>query len=156
MSILVVEDDENKRIQLQRFLESIIPNEDVIFERSLQSGVRKIRSTHFDLVILDMTLPQYDLSPDEPSDDTHIFGGQEFLAQMDRFDVYTPVLVFTQFEVFGKPPNEMNLENLNRNLELEYPVIYKGFVYYHASINTWKNELGKKLTEFGFLQGGSQ
>src|SRR5450830_652424 len=156
MSILVVEDDENKRIQLQRFLESIIPDENVMFERSLQSGVRKIRGAHFDLVILDMTLPQYDLSPDEPSDDTHIFGGQEFLAQMDRFDVCTPVLVFTQFEVFGKPPNEVNLESLNRNLEFEYPSIYKGFVYYHASINTWKNELLKKLTEFGFLQGSSQ
>ncbi|MEN5242863.1 response regulator [Pseudomonas atacamensis] len=156
MSILVVEDDENKRIQLQRFLESVIPNEDVIFERSLQSGVRKIRSDHFDLVILDMTLPQYDLSSDEPSDDTHIFGGQEFLAQMDRFDVSTPVLVFTQFEVFGKPPNEMNLESLNGNLKLEYPTIYKGFVYYHASINTWKIDLRKKLAELGFLQGGSQ
>ena len=156
MSILVVEDDENKRIQLQRFLESVIPHENVIFERSLQSGVRKIRSDHFDLVILYKTLQQYYLSPDEPSDDTHIFGGQEFLAQMDRFDVSTPVLVFTQFEVFGKPPNEMNLESLNGNLKLEYPTIYKGFVYYHASINTWKIELRKKLAEFGFLQGGSQ
>ncbi|MBJ2211424.1 MULTISPECIES: response regulator [Pseudomonas] len=153
MTILVVEDDENKRIQLLRFLEGVIPKEVVVFERSLQSGVRKIRSETFDLVILDMTLPQYDLSPDEPSDDTHIFGGQEFLAQMDRFDVLTPVLVFTQFEVFGKPPNEMDLASLNRRLEIEYPLIYKGFVYYHASINAWKEELRKKLADFGFLQG---
>lgn len=156
MSILVVEDDENKRIQLQRFLENVIPNEDVIFERSLQSGVARIRTDNFDLVILDMTLPQYDLGPDEPSDDTHIFGGQQFLAQMDRFDLLTPVLVFTQFEVFGKPPNEMNLASLNDNLRLEYPSIYKGFVYYHASINTWKIELSKKLAEFGLLKGDPQ
>lgn len=153
MTILIVEDDENKRIQLSQFLESIIPDEVVIFERSLQSGVSKIRDESFDLIILDMTLPQYDLSPDEPSDDTHIFGGQEFLAQMDRFDIFTPVLVFTQFEVFGKPPNEMDLDSLNKSLKMEYPLIYKGFVYYHASINTWKDELRTKLAEFGFSCG---
>lgn len=150
MTVLVVEDDENKRVQLFQFLEKIIPSEVVIFERSLQGGVSRVRSEDFELIILDMTLPQYDLSPDEPSDDTHIFGGQEFLAQMDRFEIVTPVLVFTQFEVFGKPPNEMNLEDLNHKLSLDYPTIYKGFVYYHASINTWKKELRDKLDGFGF------
>ncbi|KWS41804.1 response regulator [Pseudomonas syringae] len=150
MTILIVEDDENKRIQLSQFLQAVIPNEDVQLQRSLQSGVKKIRQQTFDFIILDMTLPQYDLSPDEPSDDTHIFGGQEFLAQMERFDVRTPVVVFTQFEVFGKPPNEMNLESLDLKLKAEYPGVYKGVVYYHSSINSWKQQLKDKFIEHGF------
>lgn len=150
MKILIVEDDENKRIQLTQFLSSFAPQEEVQVQRSLQSGVRKIRRETFDLIILDMTLPQYDLSPDEPSDDTHIFGGQDFLAQMERFDVGTPVVVFTQFEVFGKPPNELNLADLDLKLKAEYPNIYKGVVYYHSSINSWKQQLKDKLKEQGF------
>lgn len=154
MTILIVEDDENKRVQLSQFLQLIIPNETVQLQRSLQSGVKKIRHEQFDLIILDMTLPQYDLSPDEPSDDTHIFGGQDFLAQMERFDVKTPVVVFTQFEVFGKPPNELNLESLDIKLKNEYPLVYKGVVYYHSSINSWKQELKDKLIEQGYACEG--
>lgn len=154
MTILIVEDDENKRVQLSQFLQLVIPEEAVQLQRSLQSGVKKIRQERFDLIILDMTLPQYDLSPDEPSDDTHIFGGQEFLAQMERFEVRTPVVVFTQFEVFGKPPNELNLESLDLKLKAEYPLVYKGVVYYHSSINSWKQELKDKLIEHGFICKG--
>lgn len=40
MTILIVEDDENKRIQLSQFLQAVIPNEDVQLQRSLQSGVK--------------------------------------------------------------------------------------------------------------------
>lgn len=150
MRILIIEDDENKRVQLSQHLSEIIPNEAVFLERSLQSGIRKIRSEKFDLIILDMTLPTYDVSPDEPGDDTHIFGGREFLSQMERFDIETPVIVFTQFEVFGKPPNEMRLEDLDRELADEYSRTYTGAVYYHAAINSWKEELNKKLSKIGF------
>lgn len=150
MKILIVEDDENKRVQLSDYLKVVIPNESVLLERSLQSGVRRVKEELFDLIILDMTLPMYDVSPDEPGDDTHIFGGQEFLSQMDRFDIDIPVVVFSQFEVFGKPPNEMRLEDLNRKLFDEYPAIYQGAVYYHASLNSWKEELRAKLVFNGF------
>lgn len=151
MTILIVEDDENKRVQLSEYLKLLIPTEIVLLERSLQSGVRRVKDELFDLVILDMTLPRYDVSPDEPSDDTHIFGGREFLSQMDRFDIHTPVVVFTQFEVFGKPPNEMRLEDLDRELSEEYSSTYQGAVYYHASLNSWKDELRKKLVFNGFV-----
>ena len=150
MKILIVEDDENKRVQLSDFLRTIIPSETVVLERSLQSGVRRVKSEALNLIILDMTLPMYDASPDEPSDDTHIFGGREFLSQMERFDINIPVVVFTQFEVFGKPPNEMRLDDLNRELFDDYPETYQGAVYYHASLNSWKEELRTKLVFNGF------
>lgn len=152
MKILIIEDDENKRIQLAQFLTQLIPEHEVFLERSLQSGVRKIRQDAFDLIILDMTLPQYDITPDEPADDTHIFGGRQFLTQMDRFEVETPVIVFTQFEVFGKPPNELTLESLDLQLKSLFPDIYNEAIYYHSSIDSWKASLKEKLVNFGFLK----
>ncbi len=141
MRILVVEDDENKRTQLLQFLGGAVPDGAFTIARSLNSGVRQIRQQCFDLVILDMTLPNYDASPDEPADDTHIFGGREFLSQMERFDIITPVVVFTQFEVFGKTPSEMKIEDLDRELKEEFTESYKGTVYYHASLDSWKSQL---------------
>lgn len=141
MKILVVEDDENKRTQLLRFLCELLPDRVLTTERSLNSGVRRIRQELFDLIILDMTLPTYDASPDEPADDTHIFGGREFLSQMERFEIVSPVIVFTQFELFGKPPNEMRIEDLDRELKEEFTDSYNGTVYYHASLDSWKYQL---------------
>ncbi|MGQ7242989.1 hypothetical protein ACUN9V_05940 [Salinicola sp. V024] len=145
MKILIVEDDENKRIQLSNYLDEVVPDAFLLIERSLQSGVRRIRREQFDLVILDMTLPTFDPSSDEPGDDTVIFGGKDFLSQMDRFDIIAPVIVFTQFEVFGRGLNEVDLKDLDQELKKGFPEIYHSVVYYHASIDSWKTSLKAAL-----------
>ena len=142
MRILIVEDDENKSVQLDRFVRDTFPDAELCSTRSLQAGVRRIRTEPFDLVLLDMTLPNYEAGPDEPGGGTtHSFGGREFLKQMERFDVSTPVVVVTQFETFGKPPQSLNLEELDAQLRREHGGIYRGAVYYHASIHGWRDVL---------------
>lgn len=142
MSILIVEDDENKRVQLDRFLREAYPQADLRSARSLQAGVKYIRAEAFDLIMLDMTLPNYDAGPDEPGGGTtHSFGGREFLKQMERFDVRAPVVVVTQFETFGKPPQSLNLAELDAQLKRDHPSTYLGSVYYHASIRGWHDAL---------------
>lgn len=142
MKVLLVEDDENKRSQIEGFLNSSFPGIELEQAKSLQAGVRKIRSCNFDLVLLDMTLPNYDPSPDEPSGgSTHSFGGREFLKQSSRFGITTPVIVVTQFETFGKPPATTNLEELNGALHRDFGATYRGAVYYHPAIVGWRQEL---------------
>jgi CheY-like chemotaxis protein len=142
MKMLLIEDDENKRSALEGFLRSIMPDANLDEARSLQAGVRRARTTGYDLVILDMTLPNYDPSPDEPGGGTiHSFGGREFLKQMARFRINTPVIVVTQFEKFGKPPATTNLEELDQSLREEFSATYRGAVYYHAAIVGWQQEL---------------
>ncbi len=142
MKILLIEDDENKRSALKGFLHVRIPSGNLDEARSLQSGVRRARTTVYDLVILDMTLPNYDPSPDEPGGGAiHSFGGREFLKQMSRFRITTPVIVVTQFEKFGNPPTTTNLDELDQSLRNEFPATYRGAVYYHAAIMGWQQEL---------------
>ena len=141
MNILVVEDDENKRAQLSQFLNRAFPAARSIEARSLQSGLRLIRQKAPDLVLLDMTLPNYDAGFDEPGGQTHIFGGREFLRQMDRFDITVPVIVVTQFETFGKGPSEMGLNELDAELQSDHRSIYRGVIYYHAAIHGWEEKL---------------
>ena len=142
MKILLIEDDENKRSALEAFIGSQIQGVELDEAKSLQSGVRLARTSSYDLVILDMTLPNYDPSPDEPGGGTiHSFGGREFLKQMDRFQIKTPVVVVTQFEKFGKPPATTNLEELDQSLRSGFATTYRGAVYYHAAIVGWQQEL---------------
>lgn len=146
MHVLLVEDDENKQLQLRQFLSETYPRVSVDTARSLRNGIHLIRSTNPDLIILDMTLPSYDIGPDEPGGQMHPLGGREFLEQMDRFDLIVPVVVVTQFERFGKGPNAMHLHDLDIVLRKEHSVVYRGVVYYHAAIHGWKQEL-KELIE---------
>ena len=139
--VLIVEDDENKGVQFSQFLRDRFDPIEITIERSLQSGLRRIRREHPDLVLLDMTLPNYEPGPDETGGTTHIFGGREFLRQMDRFDIDVPVIVVTQFETFGKPPNMMGLRELDDQLRTDHATVYRGAVYYHASLHAWKDEL---------------
>ena len=153
MNILVVEDDENKRVQISQFLNKNFPYSKLQSERSVQSGLRHIRSCAPDLVLLDMTLPNYDTGPDEPGGKPHIFGGRELLLQMDRFEIVIPAIVITQFETFGKPPQAMKLPQLDAELRAEYPSMYRGVVYYNAAIHGWKEEL-QALIERVRVEGG--
>lgn len=142
MKYLLVEDDENKRFALENFLTSAFSDIDLDQAKSLQGGVRKLRNETYDLILLDMTLPNYDPSPDEPGGgSTHSFGGREFLKQMARFEIVTPVIVVTQFETFGKPPETTNLQELDRTLARDFSSTYKGAVYYHPAIEGWREEL---------------
>jgi CheY-like chemotaxis protein len=139
--ILVVEDDDPKWTALKKCLSTNFPQAEVILERSLQSGVRFIRSSAADLILLDMTLPNFDTGIDEPGGVTHSFGGQEFLRQMDRFDVRTPVIVVTQFETFSATNQTLRLPELDQQLKAEHGSVYMGAIYYNAAIQDWESKL---------------
>lgn len=145
MKILVVEDDENKRNQLLSFLNENYRDIDVECAFSVISAVRSLKRTSFDLILLDMTLPNYDLDNDGAGGGMHAFGGEEILRQMKRIQRKSPVIVVTQFETFGEPPNEKNLVELDRELRTEFRDNYIGSVYYHASIHDWISFLQNQI-----------
>ena len=89
-SILVIEDDSNKLTQLCNFLKENMRTVDVRTARSLQGGIKQVRASVPSLVLLDMTLPNFDATPDDPGGKTHNFGGREFLVFQLR------VIDFTQ------------------------------------------------------------
>ncbi len=152
MKILIVEDDENKGGQVEKFVRGTFPQFEVELERSFQSGLRSVRRERPSLILLDMTLPTYDVGPEEQGGQPQILGGREFLLQMDRFDIEVPVIVVTQFEIFGKPPQAMHLSDLDQLLRTEHPKIYRGAVYYHAAIDGWKGQL-KSMVEQSCIPG---
>jgi CheY-like chemotaxis protein len=144
-SILVIEDDGNKLTQLCGFLKESFQDVEIRTARSLQGGIKQVRASIPDLVVLDMTLPNFDATPDDAGGQTHNFGGKEFLKQLDRFDIKVPVVVVTQFITFGRGSQTIELGDLDKELKASFSPNYTGSVYYHASIHRWKEELQRLI-----------
>lgn len=143
--VLLVEDDENKRNQVLTLMATWFPSVEVSTAASLMSGVRAAKSRTPDLVLLDMTLPNFDLDDGETGGGMHAFGGVEFLKQVRRLRLDTKVIVVTQFETFGQPPNVKDLPELDAEMRANFGPVYRGAVYYHASIEDWSERLADMI-----------
>ena len=145
MNALIVEDDENKRIQLESFIRKAFPQAMVSIAKSLQSGLRLILLEKYDYVILDMTMPTYDISVEEDGGRPQAYAGREILRQLDRREIVLPVIVVTQFDRFGEGKETLTLSELDAQLRMQHPHIYMGSVYYNPALEGWKQELSRAI-----------
>lgn len=141
MEILIVEDDENKRMQISGFISDLVPRVSIDMANALQSGLRKIITGSYDLIILDMSMPTFEIDIHEDGGRMQAYAGREILSQMERREIEIPVLVLTQFDIFGKGDEALTLRELDETLRTTYPNIYKGSVYYDVATGTWKEKL---------------
>jgi CheY-like chemotaxis protein len=150
MRVLVIEDDEIKRNQVVEFLRETFSTVELGTTRSLQSGLRSILTGGLDLIILDMSLPTFDIGADESGGRPHAFGGREILRQMGRRGIQVPVIVLTQFDKFGVGADGMTLDALMAELERDHAGTYVGTVYYNVSREGWKEALMELMIRLGY------
>lgn len=141
MKILIIEDDLNKGRQLTGFLKQVVPGSIIRQARSYQSGLENIFEDAPDLVLLDMTLPTFDVSPTEAGWRTRPLGGMEVLSELHRMEVKCATIVVTQFESFGEGDDIVTLDELERRLGAEYSQLYLGVVAYQPSESGWREGL---------------
>ena len=60
VKVLIVEDDRNKANTITSFLQEIYPDIAIEYAMSYQSGVELAISNEYDLLLLDMSIPNYD------------------------------------------------------------------------------------------------
>jgi len=140
-SILLVEDDELKRNQIGGLVSEKFHPVNIKYARSLQSGVKAVMAGGNDLVILDMSMPTFDISTEDEGGRPQVYAGREVLRQMDRRRIRTPVIVVTQFDKFGEGEEALTLRELDEQLRESHPYTYRGVVYYDAAVEGWKKAL---------------
>lgn len=148
MKILVIEDDAHKARQLAEFVKveaEVTPAE----SRSYQSGLRAVLADSPDIVLLDMSLPTYDVSRVETGGRSRPYAGREILTELKRKGIATKVVVVTQFESFGEGSEAMTLTELKRELGGEFATNYVGTVFYQPSESSWRQELRSLLARCG-------
>ena len=152
MRVLIVEDDDEKSVHLSQFLSECFPSTTVSQARSLQSGLRAIYGDPPDLVLLDMTMRNFDLTPDEEGGRPHPFAGKEILRQMQRKRLRIPAIVVTHFVRFGEDDDFITLDELKQELVDRFPN-YIGTVQYRSNVDSWKAALAGLIRQVAHRQG---
>ena len=149
MKVLLAEDDSHKGEQLRGFLKALLPGATVTEARSFRSTVRALRREAFDALLLDMSMPVFDITDDEAGGRHDPYAGREVLAEMDRFGVKCPVIVVTQFDRFGSAERGTTLAELDAELVQAYPANYCGYVFFDTISETWREALRARLLDAG-------
>ncbi|WP_182911954.1 response regulator [Sphingomonas cavernae] len=141
MTALIIEDDELKTERLKSFLGQELPDHQIEVARSYKSGLRALVANTPALVILDMTLPTFDIAPGSDGGRPLNLGGRELLRQMKRRSLAYPTVVVTGFDAFGSEPQDVTLAQLDGELEAEFGDFYIGSVYFNATSDDWRDQL---------------
>ena len=143
MKALIVEDNSNKLNQIKETLKELYPDIDIDEAHSFNSGVKKVYQNIWDIVLLDMSLPTYDISHTESGGDKKPIAGKNIMKRMRNKKMSTPVIVITQFETFDD--DKISLDSLNGEFEESFKDIWKGTILY--SNDDWPIRLKEKLEE---------
>lgn len=145
MRILLIEDEHDKRDKIRCQVELLLGAKAIITEReSLRGGLKAILSMKdIDLILLDMSMPGFDLTDQFGSEDPESFAGIEIMSQMKLRDINIPVLVVTQYKSFEK--GSVSLEDLIEKMTKEFKPFFKGTIYYDSLLEGWKKQLADYL-----------
>lgn len=147
MKILIVEDDKYKSDAIIECLNDYFEKPKILISESLASGLFTLdENEDVELIILDMSMPSFDISDKDPVGGTpESYAGEDFLSHMSLLDMSIPVIVVTQFDNFDSEGKEISLSKLSKRLFEDHPQVFKGSIYFKVSSSAWKNELKKLL-----------
>ena len=128
MQILLIEDNSNKLKLIKRVLTEIYPESNIEEAYSFNSGVRKVYENKWNLIILDMSLPTYDITHTESGGDKKPVAGKNIMKRMLNRKIIVPVVIITQFETFDD--DRISLNSLNAEFQDGFKEIWKGTVFY--------------------------
>ena len=146
--LLIVEDDSNKCNQLREWLHSKYPSFGITERKSYQSGLKEIVDSKPDLVLLDMSMPTYDITPQDKGGMARAYAGRDILDELVRRKLPASVIVVTQYETFGEGDDKKSLSRLTEELSVSFEEIYLGTVYYHPGQSDWQSQLGSIIQSF--------
>ena len=145
MKILLIEDNQYKISQLQEFLTSEFPMIEITIRNSYHSGLKEIKqnSKQYNLILLDISMPTYDIKAGEQGGTPLSLAGKLILNEMNLREIETKVVVVTMYENYV---DGTKLLELDKQFTNEFTVNYIGYVYFSPDDTTgWKNNLKIKI-----------
>lgn len=140
MRLLIIEDADEKLNDLIDWAEDKFERLNVVTAKSLHTGKSAAIDPSIDLVLLDMTMRNYERTPEEEGGRPHAFAGREIMRRMHRERVKTPVIVVTQFDRFGDEDDFKTLADLKDELRSKFSN-YVGTVQYRSNVDEWRQNL---------------
>src|ERR1700730_5286294 len=145
--LLLVEDEDPKRRHIASFVKEVMPDAQLKTARSVRSALDSLDEQVPDLLILDMSLPTFDVGGSEGGGRPQGFGGLELMRNMELEEIACPVVVLTGYEAFTKAGGQVGLDALNAELTAAHPSIFKGLFHFNSAYGDWKQKFRKLCIE---------
>lgn len=145
MKILIIEDDKIKLEKVSKFLKK----HSVVHRESFQSGMQeiKINFKSYDFLILDMSIPMWDIGNNDLGGNHEQFGGEKIMREMKRKNKTIPTVLFTMFDVFPIRENNLTFNQIKNSFKDEFTAFFVGAVFYNSDNDNWQVELSELLAQ---------
>lgn len=144
---LLADDEQHKLDKLSAFIYEHFPDAQIRIARSVKSTLRAVSEESFDVLLLDMSLPTFDVAAGEAGGRPQGFGGIEVLRFLDYKKVRVPVLVVTQYEAFKDEERLVNLDELREKLASSHSPNFVDCLYFAPLSNAWRIPLLELLSK---------
>jgi len=144
MKILFIEDHPYKLNQVLSFLKDHFSEAVVEVRNSYNSGLKELvlHNTEYDLLLLDISMPNYDISSEESGGEFIPLAGKLILKEMYLREIPTKAIVVT---MHGNFEDGTKLSELDENLRNEFSDNYVGHVYFTVVNSDWKSQLSSLI-----------
>lgn len=139
---LLVEDESPKLAHIRRFMRESFSNISVSDARSVSTALEVIEDDSFDLLLLDMSLPTFDVGQGEHGGRPQGFGGIEILRHIAMAGIVLPTIVLTGYEAFPDEAGALiDLDTLRQRMTEEFPETVIAVVHFNSSLDDWRASL---------------
>jgi DNA-binding NarL/FixJ family response regulator len=144
MKILFIEDHPLKQAQITKFVSEKFAGCEIESKNSYISGLKELKTNHkaYDVLLLDISMPNYDISSDDSGGDWMPLAGKNILKEMYLRDITTKAIVIT---MHGSYDDGTKITDLHTELQKEFADNYIGYVYYSQINEDWKDKLCELL-----------
>ncbi|MGP4692541.1 hypothetical protein [Agrobacterium cavarae] len=136
--LLLVEDDEYKATDLIKNIGQISAEAHIQKAASVTSALKLISESSFDLIVLDMSLPTFDISGPGGGGSPQGQGGVEVLRLAGRLRNSSPFIVVTQYPDIEIEGREMSLASASTELTSKFGVSVLGCLLYEFDGDAWR------------------
>ncbi|WP_201627529.1 response regulator [Psychrobacter immobilis] len=151
MRILIVEDELSKKENIISLVKENFPKSTLLEAHSVKSAKILLKSKEgFDCIILDMSLPTFDIGRNEFGGRPQGFGGKEVIRQLFRDNRCIPIVVVTAYDFFSNlegSEESMSLDELKKQLNNYSSKLTISVIKYSGLIDDWKEKLIEFLQE---------
>lgn len=143
MNILIVEDDTFKADALKEYVLEIVPNANITVAKSFRSGCHAAFEGKYEILLLDMTMPNFDVANSENGGDTLKNGGELIMRELLDEAVPFKAVIISQYETF----NNETIEQIDARLKELCSSNYLGWIKYSTKNIDWKEKLNKLISD---------
>jgi CheY-like chemotaxis protein len=147
VKIYIVEDSGIKVAALKAFLSDEFPEAENCFFGGFQSGLKGIIESPPDVVILDMTIPNFDRGVGRREGKLRPLGGYQIMRKLALRSISFQAIVFTQLETFGEGESSVSFDEVVSMCRNDFPGGFLGCVRYKEGNEEWGGEMKKLLQD---------